>query len=155
MQLVSANHTESSFVILLAMIFAGLVFEDAGSHWETRLDDRADKVNKDHLRHWHEYLRTCFKSDPIGRLYARALVLKLKFELGVAFAMTSAAAGIVLLAISGLNWRIILGTELVCVLFLRWGLYEASHTHALLGRIRAQLLEGVLIAGQVKPEVGA
>jgi len=129
------------------MIFAGLVFEDAGSHLESWLDNRADAVNGVHIKHWHDYLRTAFCADPIGRRYIRTLVLKLKFEVGVAFAMVSAGLGVLWLGWFGLNCRTVLGTATVCSLFLAWGLYEACKTHEALGTARAELLKEIRIIG--------
>jgi len=145
-RLVSENHTDTAFVTLLAMIFAGLVFEDVGARWEVWLDDRADaKTEKLHSRQWFDYLRSAFVSDPIGRRYLRSLVLRLKFELGVAFAMTSTACGLVWLAFLGLNCRVVLVSELVCALFIAWGLNEANQTHRVLGRTRAELLKDIRV----------
>lgn len=92
--LVRDNHTEVAFVLLLAMIFAGLVVEDIGARFESFLDSRRDAQDGKHLDNWYAYLRTAFKADPIGRRYLRTLVLRLKFELGIAFAMISAGLGL-------------------------------------------------------------
>jgi hypothetical protein len=145
--LVAENHTETGFVLLLAMIFAGLMFEDAGSHWESWLDGRADKKNNVHILQWHEYLRTAFKADPIGRRYLRTLVLKLKFELGVAFSMLSAILGLVWLAYLGLPLKIVFISGGVCAGFAAWCLFEACQTHNVLGSIRAELLKEIRIIG--------
>src|SRR5262249_5916913 len=57
--LVTNNHTEASLIMLLAMIFAGMVFEDFGSRWEGWLDAREDKKNDGkHMVQWYAYLRT-------------------------------------------------------------------------------------------------
>jgi hypothetical protein len=45
-RLVSHNHTDTAFVMMLAMIFAGLVFGDFGTHCESWLDGRADGKGK-------------------------------------------------------------------------------------------------------------
>ncbi len=146
-QLAAGNHTETSFVMLFAIIFAGLVFEDIGSHWESWLDDRLNERNKVHLQQWSEYLRTAFRADPIGRRYLRTLVLKLKFELGVAFAMVSASLGLVWLALLGLTCTTVIIAEGVCTLFFACALYEAAQTHRVLGRTRADLLKDIRIIG--------
>jgi hypothetical protein len=147
-RLVSDNHTESAFIILLAMIFGGLVFEDFGARWEVWLDKRADlRSDGLHSRQWFEYLRNAYRSEPIGRRYLRTLVLRLKFELGVAFAMASAGLGLICLAFMGLAYRVASLCELVCVLFIVWGLIEACQTHKVLGRIRAELLDEIRIVG--------
>jgi hypothetical protein len=143
--LITRNHTEASLVLLLAMIFAGLVFEDFGSRWEGRLDGIEDKKNGRHIIQWYEYLKTSFRADPIGRRYLRTLVLRLKFELGVAFAMVSAALGTVWLVVLRLSFCEAMWIWLVCICFCGWGLYEAKGTHQTLAKGRAALLEGVRV----------
>jgi len=146
--LVSKNHAEAGLVLLLAMIFAGLVLEDFGARWEKRLDDQANKqTDQLHLSQWYQYLRTAFRADPTGRGYLRALVLRLKFELGTAFAMVSAALGGIWLALVGLGWKAAMVTELVCIAFVMWSLWEACETHQLLAQTRAELLKGIKIVG--------
>lgn len=147
LRLASANHTETGFLVLLAMIFAGLVFEDAGSHLESWLDNRANATNGVHIAQWYEYLRTAFCADPIGRRYIRTLVLKLKFEVGVAFSMVSAGLGVLWLSLFGLDCRTVLSTTSVCSLFLAWGLYEACKTHEALAKARSELLKEIRIIG--------
>ena len=145
-QLASDNHAETAFVILLAMTFSGLVLEDVGAHLEVWLDNRADaKTSGLHTREWHQYLRIAFVADPIGRRYARTLVLRLKFELGVAFGMISAGLGLVWLAFLGLGCLVVLGSGFVCLGFMFWGLFEAAATHKILGETRAELLQEIRI----------
>jgi hypothetical protein len=146
--LVSRNHTESSLVLLLAMIFAGLVLEDAGARWEKLLDDRADKrTGRAHTTQWFEYLRTAYSAEPVGRRYLRTLVLRLKFELGTAFAMVSAGAGAVRLGFLGMSWGPVAIVELLCLCFVIWGLWEASKTHQVLSETRTELLKGIKVIG--------
>jgi hypothetical protein len=146
--LVRDNHTDTALVVLLAMIFGGLVFEDIGAQYESWLDGRADvRTNKLHSQQWSGYLRSAFKADPIGRRYMRTLVLRLKFELGIASAMTSAAVGLAWLFVLGLNYRVALVCELICICFVVWGLWEARQTHQVLGQTRAELLKDIRIVG--------
>jgi hypothetical protein len=145
--LVFQNHAETGLVLLLAMIFAGLVFEDAGAHFESRLDTWRDNQNGDQLKNWFAYLRTCFRADPIGRRYLRTLVLRLKFELGIACAMLSAAAGLLWLAWLGLSCRVVIVNEILCLLFATWGVMEAVSTHGALAKNRANLLKEIRIIG--------
>src|SRR5208337_4781722 len=119
--LVSGNHTEAGFVFFLAMVFAGMVFEDFGARWDA-------------------YLQIAFKSDPIGRRYARALVLRLKFELGVVFGMISAGLGLIWLGVLGLRCAVLICCGSLCLSFAVWGLIEASDTHKVLSKTRAALL---------------
>lgn len=139
--LVSGNHTETGTLLFLTMVFAGLVFEDFGARWEVVLDRWADdRTNGKHTNDWNAYLQIAFKSDPIGRRYARTLVLRLKFELGIAFAMISAGIGLIWLAVLGLSYSVVLSCGGICVLFAVWGLIEASATHKVLSKTRAALL---------------
>jgi hypothetical protein len=144
--LVSANHTESSLVVVLGVTFAGLVFEDFGSRIEEWLDHRADNAtNGEHIRNWFRYLRTSFVADPIGRRYIRTLVLRLKFELGIAFSMLSAMLGIVWLVWLGLACRTAIPFLLLAVGFCTWELVEAAATHKLLACTRAELLKEIRV----------
>jgi hypothetical protein len=147
-RLVDDNHTETAFVVLMGMTFAGVVFEDFGARSENWLDGRADqRTQKAHSAQWYGYLRSAFRADPIGRRYMRALVLRLKFELGVAFAMAIASLGVLWLAYLGLSWLTVLIVEGICVLFISWGLWEACETHSVLAKTRAALLEDIRIVG--------
>jgi len=142
--LVRANHSDTGLVVLLVTIFAGMVFEDFGARWEVQLDRWADRrTSGEHTKNWWKYLRTAFKSDPIGRRYARTLVLRLKFELGTAFAMISAGIGLVWLAFLGLSPLPLTCLALVSLLLSFWGFNEAKETHRVLSKTRAALLQGV------------
>jgi hypothetical protein len=145
-EFVVRNHTETGFGLLLVMVFAGMVFEDFGARWENQLDRWADKRTEgQHTKNWLCYLQTSFKSDPVGRRYARALVLRLKFELGVGVASISAAMGLIWLATLGASCGILISSFGVCLLFSCWGLIEAKETHKLLSRTRATILEKVRV----------
>jgi uncharacterized membrane protein YjdF len=143
--LVYGNHAEVGIVLVFAMTFAGLVLEDMGARVEDWLDSRKNKQDGVHFGNWYSYLRTAFKADPIGRRYVRTLVLRLKFELGVAFAMVSAAVGLLCLWYIGLSWKVAVASEFVCVLFAVWGFYEAGTTHETLAKNRANLLRDIRI----------
>jgi hypothetical protein len=139
--LVSRNHTEVGFVFFLAMVFAGLVFEDFGARLEDRFDRWADqRTNGQHTENWNAYLQVAFKSDPIGRRYARTPVLRLKFELGVVFAMVSSGFGLIWLAALGLSCAAVLCCGVLRVAFIVSGFLEAVATHKLLSKSRAGLL---------------
>jgi hypothetical protein len=147
--LVVANHGETGLVLLLAMIFAGLVFEDLGARVEKKLDEKADeRTEKHHSDEWYSYLRTAFLADPVGRRYVRTIVLRLKFELGVAFSMLSAAVGLFWLWSLGLSRSTFVITLLVCILFVVWGLWEATETHSLLAKNHANLLQDIRVVGK-------
>ena len=150
--LVFNNHAEVGLVLVLAMTFAGLVLEDMGARVEDWLDTRKDKREGKQRDNWYAYLRTAFKADPIGRRYVRSLVLRLKFELGIAFAMLSAGGGVLWLWSMGLTCKAVLITELLCLLFTAWGFLEGWSTHDTLAKNRANLLEEIRIIPP--PQVG-
>ena len=143
--LVFNNHAEVGIVLVLALTFAGLVLEDMGARVETIFDSRRENQSGKHFDNWYAYLRTAFKADPIGRRYVRTLVLRLKFELGMAFAMLSAGAGVLWLWSMGLSCKAVFITELLCVLFTAWGFLEGWSTHDTLAKNRANLLQEIRI----------
>jgi hypothetical protein len=71
--------------------------------------------------------------------------LRLKFELGIAFAMLSAGAGLLWLWTMGLNCKVGVVAELLCVLFMAWGFVEGCSTHDTLAKNRANLLGEIRI----------
>jgi hypothetical protein len=144
-RLVSNNPGEAVLLLVLAMTFAGLTLEDMGARVETWLDTNKNKQDGKHLANWYAYLRTAFVADPIGRRYIRTLVLRLKFELGTVFAMSSAGTGVLWLWYLGLNCTSVFVTELACVLFGAGLLWEAWSTHDTLAKNRANLLEEIRI----------
>jgi hypothetical protein len=112
------------------------------------MDNRADsRTEKLHSNQWYDYLRTAFRADPVGRRYIRGLALRLKFELGIAFAMASAAFGVMWLAFLGLSCKTVIVAELLCIGFIIWGLWDARQTPVLLARTRAELLKDIRIVG--------
>lgn len=146
--LVHKNHTEASLLLVLAMTFAGLVLEDFGAHVETGFDTIRDRGDKKHLDNWYAYLRSAFKADPIGRRYVRTLVLRLKFELGVAFGTVSAGVGTLWLWHLGLDCKTVGFIEVLCLIFAFYGFYEGWSTHYALALNRANLLDEIRIVGQ-------
>jgi hypothetical protein len=145
--LVYKNYTEVGFLLLLATIFAGLVLEDMGARVESWLDSRKDEKDGKHLGNWYAYLRTCFKADPIGRRYIRTLVLRLKFEFGVGFAMVSAGVGLLWFWGIGLSGKVVFVNEVLCLVFSAWGLREGFTTHDTLAKNRANLLADIRTVG--------
>jgi hypothetical protein len=143
--LVFSNHAEVGIVLVLATTFAGLVLEDVSARVETWFDSRKEAQDGKHFENWYAYLRTAFKADPIGRRYVRALVLRLKFELGIAFAMFSAGAGLLWLWSMGLSCKVVVVSELLCLLFSAWGFIEGWSTHDTLAKNRANLLAEIRI----------
>jgi hypothetical protein len=138
----SENHAETGLILVLAMTFAGMALEDLGTRLESWLDSRQAGT---HSEDWYAYLRTAFSVDPIGRRYIRTLVLRLKFELGTAFAMLVAGMGILWLWSMGLSLKLALVNLALCAVFALWLFLEGRSTHGALAKNRANLLSDIRI----------
>jgi len=144
--LVSQNHSETGWILVLTTICAGTVLEEFGTHLESTFDERADKkTNGQHMANWYAYLRSAFLSDPIGRRYVRSVVLRLKFQFGVFFGSISAALGILWLFYLGMPCRLGLVLLLISLAFGCWALLESISTHELLAENRAELLKEIRV----------
>jgi hypothetical protein len=146
--LVEQNHVETSFVVLVAVVFIGLVIEDVGARIEDFLDRRADARTKGrHKQEWYEYLKTAFVCEPIGRRYIRTLVTRLKFELGTAVGIVIADCGLLALWASGFSscrlTVILLVLSLLVAAYLAF--LEAPASHGLLATARTKMLEEIRI----------
>jgi hypothetical protein len=146
LDLVSRNHTEAGWVLLLVIIGAGVVIEDWGSRVESHFDTKADKATGSaHTQNWFKYLRSAFVADPIGRRYIRTVVLRLKFELGMVFALAISAIGLAWLMFLGLSCRLGIILILLCLAFAAWELFEAKAGHELLAECREELLKKIRV----------
>src|ERR1700733_7814336 len=84
--------TETTLLLALACIAAGLLVEDIGSRIESRFLDKRLGTQpgfSTHSDEWNQYLRLVFKAEPVGQRYLRAILLRFKFELGTAIALFS------------------------------------------------------------------
>jgi hypothetical protein len=139
--LVSRNHTETAFVLMLAAIFAGTVIDDLGMRIERGwLDARRERRTGGlHGEEWWAYLRKPLPAEPSGRRHLRRLVVRLKFELGVPIGLTVTAPALWLNpALSG-SWAALLTTFAVGL--SAYLFFEAAATHNVLGRLRHELLK--------------
>jgi hypothetical protein len=140
--LAAANHTEAAFVLLFAALFLGLVIEDIGARIETEFDELAKK-NSDFEEIWFSYLTYTFEREPPGRNYVRALVIRLKFELGSGIALLLAIPGVflVVLPYPAADWWI---SAVLVLLSGYLGFFEARATHGTLAKVRKQLVKDSL-----------
>ncbi|MFZ0661514.1 MAG: hypothetical protein WAM66_02380 [Acidobacteriaceae bacterium] len=85
----------SAAIILLVVIALGLIAEDLGARLERSFDLKLAKEDgyQQHMQEWRDYLRLAFAREPVGHGYLKTLVLRLKFELGMAVASIAAALG--------------------------------------------------------------
>jgi hypothetical protein len=94
------------------------------------------------MANWYEDLRHAVEVEPIGELYLRTLVLRLKFELGTAIAVIAAALGtlgVVEIQISSHVWLFLSLSGLAAYL-----LYEARGTCGTLDKVREELVKGII-----------
>jgi hypothetical protein len=139
--IVSRNHTETAFVLMLLAIFVGTVIDDIGMRVETLwLDERRERrTSGHHSEEWWGYLRKPFSIEPSGRRHLRRLVARLKFELGVpiGFVMTSPA----LWLNQGVSSRVAIILCAIGVCVCSYLVFESAATHEALGRLRHELLK--------------
>jgi hypothetical protein len=126
--------------MLLVIVTCGLITEDVGSRIESLLDRRLAKIPgfERHREDWFDYLRLAFKVEPVGHRYLRTLVLRLKFELGMAVASLPCAVGAFWLNCS-VPWR-----TGIFALAVGAGLYffaEAKSSNRALSELRREILE--------------
>ena len=148
-ELITQNHTETAWVLVLIVTAVGVVIEDFGARIETAFDSAANKIHTDHLDNWYAYLRTSFVADPIGRRYVRSLVLRLKFELGTVFGSVLAAGGLVWLACLGMKGSTFVTLILFCFILAGWECFEAKATHGALANCRRELLKEIRVVKAV------
>ena len=144
--LVQANHTDTTWLLALASVAAGLLVEDIGSRIESGyFDIRLGKQQafSSHSEEWNQYLRLAFKTEPVGQGYLRSILLRFKFELGTAIALLSSGVGLLLTTLEfwkALAW---FGVFLTAAAYLV--LVEARSSHRLLSKIRHEILKGALL----------
>jgi hypothetical protein len=144
--LVDANHTETTLLLVLASIGAGLMVEDIGSRIESRYFDKWLAKRTEfcaHSEEWCQYLRLAFKTEPVGQRYLRTILLRFKFELGSAIAFLSTGFGLFqtnLPLYKSLMWFGFLAAVAAYLVFV-----EARSSHRLLSEVRHEILKGAVI----------
>ena len=149
--LVSRNHTETAFVLMLLAIFTGTVMDDVGMRIESAWLDpkREQRTRGQHSKEWWNYLRKPFAIEPSGRRHLRRLVARLKFELGVplGFAVTFPA----LWLDPAVSSRVAVVTAAIGLCVSLYLLFEAAATHEVLGKLRHELLKDEVTPYAVLP----
>jgi hypothetical protein len=81
---VSHNHTETAFTLMLLSIFLGIVIDDIGMRIESLwLDRRRDaRTCGTHHQEWWAYLRKPFAIEPSGRRHLRYLIRQAQIRAG-------------------------------------------------------------------------
>ena len=139
--LVSRNHTETAFVLMLLAIVAGTVIDDLGMRIEKRWLDagRERRTRGLHSKEWWAYLRKPFAAEPSGRRHLRRLVARLKFELGMPLGVVATAPALWVNPVVSGAWASSITVVAVCL--TAYLLIEAAATHDVLGRLRHELLK--------------
>jgi hypothetical protein len=143
--LVAANHTETIFLLLLAMLGLGLICENLGSRIEILYDGLAREQDGEFDSVWFSYLRTAFVAEPIGQRYLRTTVLRLKFELGSCVGIAIADAGVLWLWQLALPWQRALTMLGGSVFLIGYFIWESWATHGLLAQTRRELLKPISV----------
>lgn len=150
-ELVSRNHSETAFMLMLLAVFTRTVIDDVGMRIESVWLDskREQRTSGQHSEEWWGYLRKAFAIEPSGRRHLRRLVARLKFELGVplGFAITVPA----LWLDPAINSRLALVTATLGLCVSLYLLFEASATHEVLGKLRHELLKDDIAIDTVLP----
>lgn len=127
-------------IALLVVLTVGLITEDLGARVEQVLDGRLSrKLGYElHQKEWFDYLRIAFDTEPIGQRYLKTLVLRLKFELGMAIATVPFALGTLYLQMSCLSHTLMVGIGLVALVYF---FAEARSSNKTLSDLRRELLK--------------
>jgi hypothetical protein len=150
---VTRNHTETAFVLMLISIFVGTVIDDLGIRIENQWLDRRreQRTSGSHSKEWWAYLCKTFDVEPSGRRHLRKLVVRLKFELGVPIGLVLALPAVWLNVSMLYRWSALttmLGGVLGAYLFS-----EAAATHEVLGMLRHELVKGeYAVATAIRPK---
>jgi hypothetical protein len=127
-------------VAVLVVLTAGLITEDLGARLEHYFDEGLEKEDgyMQHEEQWYDYLRIAFDKEPVGHRYLKTLVLRLKFELGMAVASFFFAGGALYIPTLW-RWRVVMvGVALLALLFFA---YEAKSSNRTLSDLRRELLK--------------
>lgn len=132
----------TGIIMFLLILSAGLVLEDLGARLEHRFDRSLCSVEgyEHHSEEWYEYLRLAFTTEPVGHRYLRSLVLRMKFELGMAIASIPFGLGALALEIRR-DWHIALILVSVAVTVGLYFGFEAKSSNKELSKVRRELLE--------------
>lgn len=130
---------------LMVVVGAGLLLENLGSLIESRVyDKRLERSNLDHLKNWRTYLGLAFEHEPVGHLYLRTIVIRMKFELSMGVAIPFFWLGVCWLRCIGvvlipLRFYYVTVGLFVLLLYFLWEGYQSA---SLLSQIRKDVIEG-------------
>lgn len=134
-------HTTESYIVMFFVTTAiGIIIEDFGAKIEIRFDEAANKRTDGRFyQEWYAYLRTAFVCDPIGRGYARSLVLRMKFQLGILLGSSVAGAGLLWLFCLGLPLPLGIPLLVLAIATAAWHYQAAKEVHKAIETVRHHL----------------
>jgi hypothetical protein len=146
-EIINNNRTESALSLSLLALMIGLLLEDFGGHFEAHVLDknRNAQTKHEHSREWNQYLRVAFRSEPVGVRYMRNILLRMKFELGMAGACLIAAFGLFATTLDFTTSAVLCVTALGLAAIL---LLLAQNSHCVLSETRSLLLQGLIMLGE-------
>jgi len=130
----------ATVVFLLVVLAVGLITEEVGARIEKHFDNAMSKRGgyERHSEEWFDYLRLAFDKEPVGHRYLRSLVLRLKFELGMAVATLPFAVGALFIEIAR-GWRF--ATSTISCLVGVYLYFEAKSSSTILSELRREMLK--------------
>lgn len=134
----------SGTLLVLLTLAAGHVLEDAGSALERRWDARRERDHPGQREaRWLPYLKLRIPEDRVGQRYLRTLVVRMKFELSLFWALLAFLPGFLVLQAQQGFWSTgaTAGFAAFILLLAAWMARESYLSCASLDEVRDLLLE--------------
>jgi len=127
---------------VLIWIVAGLLIESLGSYVEVYFIDHPRPDHSKMLENWWRFLRSSWKTEPIGLHYLRRMLVSFKFELNMSVAAMTMTPGFAILAFRGDVGPLTTFFTIGLCFAAAAGLFSMAETSAkVLADVRAQLIE--------------
>lgn len=139
-----SHPTLSGTLLLLLTVAAGHLLEDAGSALERRWDAWRERGNPDHREaRWLPYLQLRIPEDRVGQRYLRTLLVRMKFELSLFWALLVFLPGFWMVRMQVGFWSTGLTAAFTgsILLLMAWVARESYLSCASLDEVRGLLLE--------------
>lgn len=135
--LAESKRLETGLAVFLIALACGEILEDVGSHIETRFDNQLKRKSEHFDTEWYDYLSSSFQNDIVGKGYLDSLVIRLKFEFGLALGLLGCAAGLWATFLPT-YWSV--GLTVLCAGVAGYLFWEAHETHGTLAKLRHEML---------------
>lgn len=139
-----SHPTLSGTLLVLLTLAAGHLLEDAGSALERHWDARRERDNPGHREaRWLPYLQLRIPEDRVGQRYLRTLLVRMKFELSLFWALLAFLPGFWMVRMQVGFWSTGLTAAFTgfLLLLMAWVARESYLSCASLDEVRGLLLE--------------